>query len=424
MLPADRDQPDAQTSPAGADQPGEPQPGQRPWAQAARAWRSLAGWRQSRPFWAGVLLIGAGLELLLIPLPVHSMGLILHIGTGGVLGIVIGALLIAAAVALWLTPQHRHFYAIMAILLSIAALIASNLGGFLLGTLLGVLGGSLGLAWAPWPEPGDDRSDGDDAGPRRRWRWRGPGVTPLDDVPGEARSGSAVLHAAPVPVLLAVLMGMTGVVTSGSPATTAPKPAASASASPDPSPSASPSPDPSASPSPSPSPSPSASASGSASPAPSASSSSGSPAPSSSPAPTASAPGGLIAATQASSITATSATLDGLTFDGVATVKTASGTEQVLRFSLSSLTLDGADLTIQRSGTPLTISATEFDFSGGVTLLATKLSGTLLGASVTFTPADPPPAALPSDLTLTSVAATQVFTSAGSFTVTGLRITD
>jgi hypothetical protein len=204
----------------------------------------------------------------------------------------------------------------------------------------------------------------------------------------------------------------------------------SSSASPSPDPSASPSPSPSASPSPTPSPSPSPTPSPSASPSPSPSatasgSASPSPSPSSStPAPVATPPTGLVVASQASSITATSATLDGLSFDGVASVHTSSGTEQVLEFSMTSLTLDDASLSITQSGEPLTIAATEFDFSGSVTLLATQLSGTFDGARVSFTTADPPPTTLTGDLTLTDVSASQPFASAGSFSVTGLQVSD
>src|SRR5580700_12074190 len=112
-----------------------------------RIWRGFRSWRRNRPFWAGVLLIVAGVELLLIPLPMHAMGLILHIGTGGVLGILIGAILIVCALLLWFNPAQRAFYSVVAVLLAVAALVASNLGGFLIGTLVGVLGGSLGFGW-------------------------------------------------------------------------------------------------------------------------------------------------------------------------------------------------------------------------------------------------------------------------------------
>jgi Family of unknown function (DUF6114) len=146
--------------------------------QIGAAWRVFRSWRRSRPFWAGALLIIAGVELLLLPLPMHSMGLILHIGVGGVLGILIGAVLIVAGLLLWFNPAQRLFYSIVAVLIAIAALIASNLGGFLLGTLLGVIGGSLGFAWTPLPA-------GAEARPRRRRTPREPAATPALQTPAE-----------------------------------------------------------------------------------------------------------------------------------------------------------------------------------------------------------------------------------------------
>jgi hypothetical protein len=114
-----------------------------------RIWSGFTSWRRGRPFWAGIVLAAAGAELLLLPLPIHAMGLILHIGTGGVLGILIGAILIACALLLWFNPAQKTFYSIVAVLLAVAALVASNLGGFLIGTILGVIGGSFAFAWTP-----------------------------------------------------------------------------------------------------------------------------------------------------------------------------------------------------------------------------------------------------------------------------------
>jgi len=114
-----------------------------------RGWLRYRAWRRSRPFWAGIWLIISGAELLLIPLPIRNMGIILHIGIGGITGILIGAVLILLGLLLWFSPAQRVFYSVVAVLLAIGALVASNLGGFLIGTMLGVIGGSLGFAWLP-----------------------------------------------------------------------------------------------------------------------------------------------------------------------------------------------------------------------------------------------------------------------------------
>jgi len=114
------------------------------------AWRV---WRRSRPFWGGLLLLLAGLELVAIPLSgvlAHgAIKLAIYIGIGGVFGVLIGVMLIAAGIMLWVNPAHRVFYGIAGIVLGIASFPASNLGGFFLAMLLAIIGGALGFAWAP-----------------------------------------------------------------------------------------------------------------------------------------------------------------------------------------------------------------------------------------------------------------------------------
>jgi Family of unknown function (DUF6114) len=125
-------------------------------------------WRRSRPFWGGLLLLVAGLELVLLPLSgvlVHGgLKLVIYIGIGGVFGVLIGALLIAAGTALLVNPVHRSFYGIAGIVLGIVSFPASNLGGFFLGMLLAIIGGALGYAWSPMVADGV----ADDAGSRGR----------------------------------------------------------------------------------------------------------------------------------------------------------------------------------------------------------------------------------------------------------------
>jgi hypothetical protein len=123
-------------------------------SQARAAWRR---WRRSRPFWGGLLLVLAGLELLALPLTgvlAHgAIKLVIYIGIGGVFGVLIGILLIAAGIVLWVNPTHRVFYGIAGIVLGIVSFPASNLGGFVLGMLLAIIGGALAFAWVP-AEPG------------------------------------------------------------------------------------------------------------------------------------------------------------------------------------------------------------------------------------------------------------------------------
>ena len=384
MLPADGDRPDLD-----ADGPEPARPEEKPAAGTAlaQAWRSASEWRRSRPFWGGLFLVAAGAELLLIPLPEHSMGLIMHVGTGGVLGILIGALLIACAFLLWFQPEHRVFYSIVAVLLAIAALVASNLGGFIVGTFLGVLGGSLGFAWTP---AGEDEPDGEHA--RHR--------------PAGHRGGSFYRAMPLLPMMLVLagpaVHGAARLTASQGPAGIIPLPLPSL---PPILPSLGP-----------PSPSPSPSGSEGPSPGPGAST----------------APGkaqknlkaraaGLVTAAEPATITADSATLTGLHFDGVATVQTASGPERVLKFTMSGLSLKNGDLTVDRDGRAMAVQAASFTFSGHVTLLTTKFSGSLLGVPLSFSPTLPPPAVLPV-MTFTNVTSDQPFTSADSFQTGGLRI--
>jgi hypothetical protein len=110
-------------------------------------------WRRTCPFWGGFLLLLAGIELLLIPLSgifIHgAVKLVVYIGIGGVFGVLLGVLLIACGLLLWLNAAHRTFYAIAGVLLAVLSFIVSNFGGFFIGMLLGIIGGSMGFGWTP-----------------------------------------------------------------------------------------------------------------------------------------------------------------------------------------------------------------------------------------------------------------------------------
>lgn len=124
-----------------------------------------------------------------------------------------------------------------------------------------------------------------------------------------------------------------------------------------------------------------------------------------------------------SAISAASATLTGLSYDGVASVPTASGPVQMLKFSMSGLSLSGNDnLTVTQGGHTLTVRAASLDFSGNVTLLTTKFSGDLLGIPLTFTPSSPPPLVLPV-MVFTNVVTERPDTSSDALQIGGLQIT-
>src|ERR1700722_11385898 len=165
--PPTRDiRPDMQ--PAGARAAGARAAGAQ--ARAASARRAFRDWRRSRPFWGGLLLLLAGLEMLAIPLLsvlAHtSVKVIIYIGIGGVFGVLIGGLLVACGLLIWFQPNQRVFYAIAGVLLAVVSFVATNLGGFFLGMLLGVTGGSLSFAWVPvTPRLTPRRWPAGDAGP-------------------------------------------------------------------------------------------------------------------------------------------------------------------------------------------------------------------------------------------------------------------
>jgi hypothetical protein len=125
-------------------------------ARAASAWQAFRAWRRSRPFWGGLLLLLAGIELVAIPLLsvlAHgSVKVVIYIGIGGVSGVLIGGLLMACGLLVWFHPVQRVFYAIAGVLLAVASFVATNLGGFFFGMLLGVTGASLSFGWTHGPD--------------------------------------------------------------------------------------------------------------------------------------------------------------------------------------------------------------------------------------------------------------------------------
>jgi len=152
------DMPEDGTGSAGSS-PAEPAPNETSpddvRARVASARRAFRGWRRSRPFWGGLLLLLAGVELVAIPLLsvlAHgSIKVVIYIGIGGVFGVLIGGLLVACGLLIWFHPVQRVFYAIAGVLLAVASFVATNLGGFFVGMLLGVTGASLSFGWTPGP---------------------------------------------------------------------------------------------------------------------------------------------------------------------------------------------------------------------------------------------------------------------------------
>ncbi|MBT2396149.1 hypothetical protein J7E89_09225 [Streptomyces sp. ISL-100] len=109
--------------------------------------RRLRGWRRTRPFWGGLLLILGGTELLLVPL--SPLTVLVSLGLGGLAAIGIGLALIVAGLFLWFLPHTRHYVSVNALLLSVLSFAATNLGGFVVGMGLGIAGSAMGFGWTP-----------------------------------------------------------------------------------------------------------------------------------------------------------------------------------------------------------------------------------------------------------------------------------
>lgn len=116
-------------------------------ASTERYRRPFRRWRRGRPFFAGLSIAFAGLDIWYWP---HSsVGKMLSMGLPGISSIFIAIFLLIFGVTVWFFPTYRVFSGIAAILLALLSLVATNLGGFFIGFLLGMLGGAFAVAWTP-----------------------------------------------------------------------------------------------------------------------------------------------------------------------------------------------------------------------------------------------------------------------------------
>ena len=484
-------------------------PGARRAAGGSRR-STFRAWRRSRPFWGGLLLLLAGLEMLLIPLTgVLAKGqikLVIYVGVGGIFGILIGALLIACGFAIWFNRAHKTFYSIAGVLLAILSFIGTNLGGFFIGMLLGIVGGALAFGWTPTepeasdeilplrpprPEPpsegvglilGDSRADDesradDDTLPGRyavpadqspehddeqqeQRRGEGAGGRGDEGAPTgprhRSRGGSGGGRIIASMAVLALAAGT--LITGGRASAAEVAPARSGTASNNCilfvicSPS-SPSPSPSPSPTTSggsgsggsggsgsgtspisgllPSGSASGGSTGSAGPAGSGNSKGTKNKKTANKNKKASATAGLVVSSSPTVLTADSATLDGLSYQGVVNMPVAGGgTVKMMKFTMSSQSLTTATQTSSNPGNTLTTKLSSATFSGSVVLYATKLSGKLLGVPITLSPGNVVSVLLQVlnsltplvPVTMTGVTADQPVVLANSATVNGLVV--
>ena len=112
-------------------------------------------WRRTRPFWGGLFIILAGVEIFATERA--PLRVVLHVGLQGVAGYAIPVVLVLLGVLLWVNPAQRLFYSLVAAVLVLASWLTSNLGGFLLGLLLGIVGAALAFGWVPHKAPRNGR---------------------------------------------------------------------------------------------------------------------------------------------------------------------------------------------------------------------------------------------------------------------------
>lgn len=107
-------------------------------------------WRHTRPFWAGVLVILAG--MIIVAYPLGPWPAMMALGSAALTGVAIGLILIIGGLFFWFAPHQRMFISIVLMICSVLSLVASNLGGFFLGMILGMVGSSMAFGWKPYSE--------------------------------------------------------------------------------------------------------------------------------------------------------------------------------------------------------------------------------------------------------------------------------
>ncbi|MFI7603507.1 DUF6114 domain-containing protein [Micromonospora sp. NPDC049366] len=420
-------------------------------AGAARAWRGFRRWRRSRPFWGGLVIALAGVEMF-ASTRMTLNGLSFSSGATGLQALLIPSILVTCGLLLWFTPAQRLFYSVVAAVTSVYSLIGLNLGGFFLGLLLGVVGSALAFAWTPLTrpapatpattetEPAGAESAGAAAPPERAAPGSGDPRSFLVVLVLLGFAATGLVAVQPRPVLAAPAQSPRSSTAPCPSRSTAPAPAASASRS-----------APAATPTATPSPAPARTSGGNlivdffrgigdlltgggrdrSTPSPSATPTSSSPArpiatatptrrpgtptcPSASPSPTvdptrpgkveagkllpriAADPGQPKVARTPSKLTGSSLTMTGLRFEGITDLPTEDGSLRVLKFSMRKAVTD--DFLLRADG-PRGLNqryATDrLTVQGDVSFYTTRFVGRLLGIKITLTPDLPFPDGIP-----------------------------
>lgn len=338
-----------------------------PWPERRHRFRS---WRRRRPFWAGLLLMLAGAELLLVPL--SPLPILVSLGLGGLAALGIGLALAAAGLFLWFLPHTRHYVSVNALILSVLSFAATNLGGFLVGTLLGIAGSAMGFGWTPVAQPARKQP-----APGQPTREQPPSGQPVPEQPthqqpapgqpapgtpteGERRPPTVREHRGPR--TLAVALPVLLLVAIGAPAQRAHAAAAALAESPAP--------------------------------------------------------------RVPPTVTTTRFAPEGFLIAGVTEVRTADGPLKVMVLRMRAASLTDYQLRTRDGGEELSLGADSLDLSGDVTLYLTKFSGCLQGLiCLTFTPEGlPVPPVVPPFVFMTDVSAEQAMVTSDVIVTNGLRL--
>jgi hypothetical protein len=108
----------------------------------------FTAWRRQRPFVGGVLTVLAGVEMFFSgQLDIGKIHV--QLGIEGLQATIIPVLLVLLGILAIAMPEHRVFYGVISLTVSVYSLVGVNLGGFFVGMLLGAVGGILIVSWMP-----------------------------------------------------------------------------------------------------------------------------------------------------------------------------------------------------------------------------------------------------------------------------------
>jgi len=111
-------------------------------------WQEFRTWRRGRPFVGAILTMLAGIEMFFSG-QLDLGNIHVQVGIEGLQSTIIPVILVTLGLLTMFMPQHRIFYGVISLAVSVYSLIGLNLGGFFIGMILGAIGGVLVVSWMP-----------------------------------------------------------------------------------------------------------------------------------------------------------------------------------------------------------------------------------------------------------------------------------